>query len=258
MATLFGTLAAVVLALSLWIGFRNQTEYKAQIEDRQKAERNVQTSQEELESRKATLNSTIKAKEDKLAEKEATEKQLAEAEAKLKALTDELASAQDEKKSKADELASQQEIMKELPDPDVLKPQIDTSKKQIAQLKSDIEDEKAKIESLEAQKAATTASIERMQSVNSNIASGNSQPDLSTTIRSVYRTWGFVTLNGGDAQGVVPGSTLDVVRNGEVIAKLRVTTVEPSKAAADIVIDEDATPVSLRSGDRVVAEQKGQ
>ena len=40
-------------------------------------------------------------------------------------------------------------------------------------------------------------------------------------------------LAGGDNEGVVPGSILDVVRAGEVIAKLRVTAVEAGRSAAD-------------------------
>ncbi len=43
-------------------------------------------------------------------------------------------------------------------------------------------------------------------------------------------------LAGGDNEGVVPGSILDVVRAGEVIAKLRVTAVEAGRSAADIVM----------------------
>ncbi|SHJ69339.1 hypothetical protein SAMN02745181_2369 [Rubritalea squalenifaciens DSM 18772] len=254
MATLFGTLAAVVLALSLWIGFRNKTEYSAQIEARQTAERKLKTSSEEYERRKSDLNDTIDSKEKVLAENAEQAKQRDELASKVDALQSQLDSLEDQKKSKASEVASQEEIMKDLPDAEVLVPQIKATTNKITQLKSDIVDEKDKIATLESQKETTNSQIAAMQSVNSNIADGKSQPNLSTTISSVYRNWGFVTLNGGDSQGVVPGSTLDVVRNGEVIAKLRVTTVEPNRAAADIIVDDSQPSISLRSGDRVVAE----
>ena len=60
---------------------------------------------------------------------------------------------------------------------------------------------------------------------------------LKTSISAIYSGWGFVILAGGDNEGVVPGSMLNVMRAGEVIAKLRVTAVEAGRSAADIVID---------------------
>ena len=63
-------------------------------------------------------------------------------------------------------------------------------------------------------------------------------------------------LAGGDNEGVVPGSMLDVVRAGEVIAKLRVTAVEAGRSAADIVVDSMSADTMLRAGDEVVAEEK--
>ena len=81
-------------------------------------------------------------------------------------------------------------------------------------------------------------------------------PDLKTSIRSVYRNWGFVVLTSGDKQGVISGSTLDVVRGGEVIAKLKVTAVESGSAAADIVLNSVTEGTEVRSGDKVVPEKE--
>ena len=82
--------------------------------------------------------------------------------------------------------------------------------------------------------------------------SGNSSISLKTRIRSVYPTWGFVTLNGGDKAGVVLNSTLAVVRDDEVVCKLFVTTVERDSASANIVPDSIDPGVVLMVGDRVV------
>ena len=77
---------------------------------------------------------------------------------------------------------------------------------------------------------------------------------MKTRISSIYRNWGFVILAAGDRQGVVTGSTLDVMRGGEVVAKLKVTAVEAGRASADIVLDSVAAQVTLRTGDTVVAQ----
>ena len=83
-----------------------------------------------------------------------------------------------------------------------------------------------------------------------------SNPELRTRVRSVYEGLGFVTLAGGWDLGIVKNSSLDVERDGEVIGKLIVTTVEASTAAADIVPDSVASGDAVRPGDQVVAEKK--
>jgi hypothetical protein len=83
------------------------------------------------------------------------------------------------------------------------------------------------------------------------LASGESLPSLKTSIRSIYPTWGFVTLNAGNNAGVTATSTLDVVRDGATIAKLLVTSVESRSASASIIPDSIAQDVTLMVGDRV-------
>ena len=87
------------------------------------------------------------------------------------------------------------------------------------------------------------------------ISSGKSLPELKTRIRSIYPTWGFVTLGAGNSSGVVTNSILDVVRNGSVVAKLMVTAVESGSSSASIIPDSLGEDVTLMVGDRVVPTQ---
>lgn len=84
---------------------------------------------------------------------------------------------------------------------------------------------------------------------------GRSVTGLETSIRSVYNSWGFVTLNDGDKTGVVMNSTLDVKRDGETIAKLLVTIVEQDSASANIVPGSVLPDTFLMIGDLVVPSQ---
>ncbi len=86
---------------------------------------------------------------------------------------------------------------------------------------------------------------------------GRSEDGLVTKIRAVYNTWGFVTLSDGDKTGVVLNSTLDVIREDEVIAKLLVTIVEQDTASADIVPGSMAADTFLMIGDKVVPAKVG-
>ena len=87
-------------------------------------------------------------------------------------------------------------------------------------------------------------------------STGKSFPSLRTRISSIYRNWGFVILSAGDKQGVVTGSTLDVLRGDEVVGKLKVTAVEAGRASADIILDSVAEGTTLQAGDTVVAERE--
>jgi len=71
------------------------------------------------------------------------------------------------------------------------------------------------------------------------------------------RTWGFVTLAGGDSVGIVKDSTLDVIRNGEKVGEVVVTAVEANTAGASIVPTESGQP-ALYPGDLVVSQISAQ
>jgi len=86
---------------------------------------------------------------------------------------------------------------------------------------------------------------------------GRSINGLKTKIRAVYNSWGFVTLADGDKKGVVLNSTLDVIRQDEVIAKLLVTIVEQDSASANIIPGSMAPDTFLMIGDLVVPAEVG-
>ena len=86
---------------------------------------------------------------------------------------------------------------------------------ELEQLGQSITDNEAKLANLTAENTQAETQANRAASVKfDTIASGQSLPTLNTRIRSIYPTWGFVTLAAGNNGGVVANSTLDVVRDG--------------------------------------------
>jgi len=81
---------------------------------------------------------------------------------------------------------------------------------------------------------------------------GESMPGMTTRIRSIYPSWGFVTLSSGGIAGIAGNSTMDVIRDNQIIAKLYVTAVEPNSATATIVPDSLVEEVVLAVGDTVM------
>jgi hypothetical protein len=114
----------------------------------------------------------------------------------------------------------------------------------------------AKEANLIAQNSAAESQINDGKRKFEDFGSGQSLASLRTRIRSIYPNWGFVTLASGNNAGVVTNSTLNVVRQGETIAKLLVTAVESSSASASIVPDSLAADVTLMVGDQVVPGQR--
>lgn len=120
----------------------------------------------------------------------------------------------------------------------------------------DFSNKEAMLANLTAQNTASQAEETRRKNELDGMSKGESIPMLKTRIRSIYDTWGFVTLQDGNNAGVVANSTLEVVRDGETIAKLLVTSVESSSASASIIPDSIEEDISLSVGDRVVPGTK--
>jgi predicted nucleic acid-binding Zn-ribbon protein len=254
MPLLFGILTALVLAISTWIGIKNQAEYKKQIGYRQVEEVRFDKEVKKLKMRTDEWLATIDAKEVLIASNVKLTDEIATLESSIAAIKSEIAQKEAKKKQLEMEVAAATEVMDKVGGVRALVPKIRGLRSDIATLKSQIEEGNATLSNLKQEKADTRASITVNEERVEFETTGKSQPFLSTSIKTVYSSWGFVTLNGGDIQGVVPGSTLSVVRGDEVVAKLKVTTVEPNRAAADILIESIATDVILMGGDKVVAE----
>jgi hypothetical protein len=114
----------------------------------------------------------------------------------------------------------------------------------------------AKLANLTAQSSQAESQATTLRTKLEIVGSGQSLPTLNTRIRSIYPSWGFVTLAAGNNEGVTGNSTLNVVRGGETVAQLLVTAVERNSASASIVPDSLAPDVVLMAGDQVVATRK--
>ena len=72
------------------------------------------------------------------------------------------------------------------------------------------------------------------------------------TVLAVNQAYNFVVLNLGGRQGVEPNSEMLVLRDGALIAKIRISSVEPTTAIGDIVTTSLARGVQVQPGDIVI------
>ena len=155
-----------------------------------------------------------------------------------------LAAKEAELKEIAEKIAQSTPPPAATPDPEVAKRAEEAEAKakeqalvvEAAQAK--LKEAEAKAKGLEEEKARRDANL--------------SKPGLEGTVLAVNPSWNFVVLSIGDRQGVAMNSTLVVKRGGTMVAKLRITSVEPSTAIADVVRSSLSKGASVQPGDVVI------
>ena len=81
---------------------------------------------------------------------------------------------------------------------------------------------------------------------------GGNRAGVRGTILAVNQAYNFVVLNLGGRQGVEPNTEMLVLRDGTLIGKIRVSSVEPSTAIGDIITSSLERGVQVQPGDIVV------
>ena len=252
MQTTLGILTALVLVSSAFLGYKNKEKYELQILTRQK--------QEDLRDnkRKPKLKDTLHQRDETKAEKEkyqglATVKG-AEVEAQEKKVADlkrEIATKialRDEQKVKIDALNVELEKISSLEE---LVAKVTRLKNDLIELESNIDVTTTQLSNLIAEKNRTAKVIKGYEWENGWRNASLSSPNLKSRISAIFDSYGFVTLPVGNHAGVVGGSTLEIVRDNEVIGKLLVKSVEANTAAAEIVPNSIKADTVLMVGDSV-------
>lgn len=256
MANVFGILTFIVLGLAGFVAYKNQEAYKLEISETATQKKHLAASQARFELAKDTLASTIATRTEVDAEvvtltanEEAQKKVNDDLKTQIKDKTDKAA----ENKQKLDEIRDKTAKIGDLKE---LAEKMKKTNAELEELAQSITGTEAKLANLTAQNSQTEGQANAMKKRFEIFSSGQSLPTLNTRIRSIYPTWGFVTLASGNNGGVVANSTLHVVRDGAVIAKLLVSSVESNSASASIIPDSLGQDVTLMVGDRVVPAQK--
>lgn len=256
MANVFGIITAIILALSGWIAFKNQAAYENTLADTESQKTALTENQKKLKSKLAALSSITNDQSEIEAEIEqlqSEETAAQKANDDLKSQAEAMTAKIEANKTKLEEI---REKVSKTGDLKALASRIRVTSAEIEELDQSIAGVEAKLANLAAQNTTAETRIGSAKTKLESYATGQSVPSLKTSIRSIYSDWGFVTLASGNNAGVMTNSTLNVVRNDKVVAKLLVTAVESKIASATIVPDSLAAGDALAIGDRVVAAVK--
>lgn len=252
MAKILGIITAVVLALAALVASKNKSAYEAEIASVAAEKENLSKEQTRLKTAQSTYKKTTPLVE--------AEAEIAELEKSVVTQTnrnEELKQDFDAKTAKVTENKKQLDDIREktskVGDISALATKMRTARAEMEELAQSVTSAEAKLANLTAQSKQCENQKAALKQKFEVMSSGQSLPSLNTRIRSIYPSWGFVTLATGSSGGVVANSTLDVVRGDNTVAKLLVTSVESGTAAASIIPDSMANDATLMVGDRVIA-----
>jgi cell shape-determining protein MreC len=133
---------------------------------------------------------------------------------------------------------------------DDLRHQLDGAEKEKALLAEKLQDAQQRpaqvkeVPKAEPRKRRETASVQR--------ESSSHRAGVHGTVLAYNQAYNFVVLNLGARNGVEPNSEMLVLRDGTLIGKIRISSVEPATAIGDIMTNSLARGVQVQPGDSVI------
>ena len=127
------------------------------------------------------------------------------------------------------------------------------------ELQAQLEDARHQLDSAEKEKAFLSEKLQttqerptQLQEVKKRRETAPRRTGVRGTVLAVNQAYNFVVLNLGARQGVEPNSEMLVLREGILIGKIRISSVEPATAIGDIITSSLARGVQVQPGDIVV------
>jgi cell shape-determining protein MreC len=134
---------------------------------------------------------------------------------------------------------------------DDLKQQLDSAEKEKALLADKLQD--AQQRTAQVREAPKPETKRRRESASAQRqTSGSHRAGVHGTVLAYNQAYNFVVLNLGARNGVEPNSEMLVLRDGTLIGKIRISSVEPATAIGDIMTTSLARGVQVQPGDSVI------
>ena len=127
------------------------------------------------------------------------------------------------------------------------------------ELQAQLEDARRQLDSAEKEKVFLSEKLQttqerptQPQEEKKRRETGPRRPGVRGTVLAVNQAYNFVVLNLGARQGIQPNSEMLVLREGTLIGKIRISSVEPATAIGDIISSSLARGIQVQPGDIVI------
>ncbi len=125
-----------------------------------------------------------------------------------------------------------------------------------AEMQSQLEDARKQLESAEREKTFLSDKFQTSEVARGPATAIKREPSFRGSIRgtvlAVNSAYNFVVLNLGNRNGVEANAEMLVLRDGSVIGKIRISSVEPATAIGDVLGNSLARGVQVQPGDTVI------
>jgi hypothetical protein len=132
-----------------------------------------------------------------------------------------------------------------------------------ADLQSQVDDLRRQLDSAEKEKAFLSEKLQDIQDRADQPKEGKKRREavretaprrtgLRGTILAINQAYNFVVLNLGTRHGVESNAQMLVLRDGALIGKIRISSVEPATAIGDIITGSLARGAQIQPGDNVI------
>jgi peptidoglycan hydrolase CwlO-like protein len=260
MAKILLIISALVIAATAYLGFATKQKVDGLQEDFKKNKTTLNAAQADLTKTKTTLkateekllaaNVTIEERDKDIAQRKGD---LDKATADVTKLTADLAAKTDELEKIKIKLGGEKPI-----NVDEMVAEVARLKEEIKTLTNDLAEKTQLVDTLNTQKKESDAKLQQSEQTVQAYKHEITRPGLSGTILAYNPGWNFVVLSIGDKHGLKANARLVVRRGGQMIGKVKVTSVEPSTSIADIVPGSVPKGSSVQPGDSVIFEGRNQ
>ena len=127
------------------------------------------------------------------------------------------------------------------------------------ELQAQLEDARHQLDSAEKEKAFLSEKLQTPQERPTQLQQEKKRRETAPrrtgvrgTVLAVNQAYNFVVLNLGAHQGIEPNSEMLVLREGTLIGKIRISSVEPATAIGDIISSSLARGIQVQPGDTVI------
>jgi myosin heavy subunit len=255
-------IAAIVFSLGAAVlGFLNRgtlietrTELDGTNSQLANTRQELDTTQKDLEEKKQEITSLA-------SEKDTLTARLGEAESEVKNAKEELTASQEKATNLETQLAQATEdadakdtriaeLEQQLADGPAASTTTETA--DVGEITAERDELRTVVAGLEDRATGLEAQIAELRRKEDSRQKSQMRQGLQGTILAVNQSWNFVVLSLGDRQGVVPNAEMLVQRGGQLLGRIRVTSVEPSTSIADILVRTVPRGFSVMPGDTVI------
>ena len=253
-------LAILLLVLAAFFGFLNSQKMKT-------LRATVATAQAARDAAERGIREKLNPSAGRAVEDQGkvaqAENRAAKAEAELAQVQKEKADLQTKLEENQKEIASLKTPVQEAEKNPNASPSENSATAPAADSQSQVDDLRRQLDSAEKEKAFLSEKLQDIQDRADQPKEGKKRRQavretaprrtgLRGTILAVNQAYNFVVLNLGTRHGVESNAEMLVLRDGALVGKIRISSVEPATAIGDIITGSLARGAQIQSGDNVI------